>query len=310
MNNPAYLLWMGGSILLSFGFFLLLGRGCNNRGRLAAVALVPTVLLGMVCSKLLYMLLQLDYVLADGWDTLLLSASPEHFSFIGGILGVCLAILLAAKLVKVPPMKALNAFAPAGLLLAALARFGEGFLAQKFMTGTGPYMEEGSPLCFFPISVNCSADPEWQEWYLSVFLIEGVLLLVAAVVSLLCFRKGRFIRSLFLLCLPQVICENLLNNIFWWIFCIRVEQLLYMVVMTVILIIYAVRARGWKYRLLPVMVAAACAGLFIMAEFAMEQKIEFLSFLSVRDCYMLMGLGTAVLLFTEIFASRKVHLQA
>lgn len=310
MNNPAYLLWIGGSILLSFGFFLLLGRGCNNRGRLAAVALVPTVLLGMVCSKLLYMLLQLDYVLADGWDTLLLSASPEHFSFIGGILGVCLAILLAAKLVRVPPMKALNAFAPAGLLLAALARFGEGFLAQEFMTGTGPYIEEGSPLCFFPIAVNCSVDPEWQEWYLSVFLIEGVLLLVAAVVSLLCFRKGRFIRSLFLLCLPQVICENLLNNIFWWIFCIRVEQLLYMVVMTVILIIYAVRARGWKYRLLPVMVAAACAGLFIVAEFAMEQKIECLSFLSVRDCYMLMGLGTAALLFTEIFASRKAHLQA
>lgn len=310
MNNPAYLLWMSGSILLSFGLFLLLGRGCNNRGRLAAVALVPTVLLGMVCSKLLYMLLQLDYVLADGWDTLLLSASPEHFSFIGGILGVCLAILLAAKLVRVPPMKALNAFAPAGLLLVALARFGEGFLAQEFMTGTGPYIEEGSPLCFFPIAVNCSADPEWQEWYLSVFLIEGVLLLVAAVASLLCFRKGRFIRSLFLLCLPQVICENLLNNIFWWIFCIRVEQLLYMVVMTVILIIYAVRARGWKYRLLPVMVAAACAGLFIMAEFAMEQKIECLSFLSVRDCYMLMGLGTAALLFTEIFASRKAHLQA
>ena len=310
MNNPAYLLWMGGSILLSFGLFLLLGRGCNNRGRLAAVALVPTVLLGMVCSKLLYMLLQLDYVLADGWDMLLLSASPEHFSFIGGILGVCLAILLAAKLVKVPPMKALNAFAPAGLLLAALARFGEGFLAQKFMTGTGPYMEEGSPLCFFPISVNCSADPEWQEWYLSVFLIEGVLLLVAAVVSFICFKKGRFIRSLFLLCLPQVICENLLNNIFWWIFCIRVEQLLYMVVMTVILIIYAVRAREWKYRLLPVIVAAACAGLFIVAEFAMEQKIEFLSFLSVSDCYMLMGLGTVALLFTEIIASRKAHLQA
>ena len=310
MNNPAYLLWMGGSILLSFGLFLLLGRGCNNRGRLAAVALVPTVLLGMVCSKLLYMLLQLDYVLADGWDMLLLSASPEHFSFIGGILGVCLAILLAAKLVKVPPMKALNAFAPAGLLLAALARFGEGFLAQKFMTGTGPYMEEGSPLCFFPISVNCSADPEWQEWYLSVFLIEGVLLLVAAVVSFICFKKGRFIRSLFLLCLPQVICENLLNNIFWWIFCVRVEQLLYMVVMTVILTIYAIRARGWKYRLLPVIVAAACAGLFIVAEFAMEQKIEFLSFLSVSDCYMLMGLGTVALLFTEIIASRKAHLQA
>ena len=310
MNNPAYLLWMGGSILLSFGLFLLLGRGCNNRGRLAAVALVPTVLLGMVCSKLLYMLLQLDYVLADGWDTLLLSASPEHFSFIGGILGSCLAILLAAKLVKVPPMKALNAFAPAGLLLAALARFGEGFLAQKFMTGTGPYMEEGSPLCFFPISVNCSTDPEWQEWYLSVFLIEGVFLLAAAVISLVCFKKGRFIRSLFLLCLPQVICENLLNNIFWWIFCIRVEQLLYMVVMTVILTIYAIRARGWKYRLLPVIVAAACAGLFIVAEFAMEQKIEFLSFLSVSDCYMLMGLGTVALLFTEIIASRKAHLQA
>ena len=83
-----------------------------------------------------------------------------------------------------------------------------------------------------------------------------------------------------------------------------------MVVMTVILIIYAIRARGWKYRLLPVIVAAACAGLFIIAEFAMEQKIEFLSFLSVSDCYMLMGLGTVALLFTEIIASRKAHLQA
>lgn len=310
MNQGAYLLWMGASVLASFGMFLLLCRGIDRRGRLAAMAMVLSVVLGAVCSKLTYMLLQLDYVLAGGWDTFLLSASPEHFSFVGGILGVCLAVLLAARLAGVQPMRALNAFAPAGLVLAALARFGEGFLAGEYMTGTGPYMEEGTPLCFFPLSINCSMDPEWQEWYLSVFLIEGVLLLLAAVISLTCLRKGRFIRSLFLLCLPQIICENLLNNVFWWIFCIRVEQLLYMVVMTVILIIYAIRARGWKLRLLPVIVAAACAGLFIVAQFAMEQKIECLTFLSVRDCYLLMGLGTAALLATEIVASGKARLQA
>lgn len=307
MSSPAYLLWMGASVLAAFALFFLTDRRCRAA---AAAAVIPSVLLGAVCSKLLYMLLQLDFVLADDWQSILVSTSPEHFSFVGGIAGVCLAVALCAKAVKVKPVEALNGFAPAGLVLAALTRFGEGFLASEYMTGTGPWMEEGSPLCFFPLSINISGDPEWQEWYLSVFLLEGAFLLIAAVISALCFKKGRFIRSLFLMCLPQLIFENLLNNVFWWIFCIRVEQLIYMAVMAVILVIYTVRAKGWKYRLLPVIVAAACVGLFVVVEFAMEQKIEALLFLNVNACYGLMALGTLALGVTEALSARKAALHA
>lgn len=303
MSSPAYLLWVGGSLLLSFGLFFAGSRACRKT---ALAALIPSVILGAVCSKLLYMLLQLDFVLADDWKSLLFSTSPEHFSFVGGIVGVCLAVVLCARLTQVRPVEALNAFAPAGLVLAALLRFAEGFLAGDYMTGTGPWMEEGSALCFFPLSINISPDPEWQEWYLSVFLLEGLFLLAAALISAMCFKKGRFIRSLFLMCLPQIIFENLLNNVFWWIFCIRVEQLIYMAVMAVILVIYTIRAKGWKLRLLPVIVAAACVGLFIVLEFAMEQKIEALMFLNVSACYALMGAGVLALCVTEIVSARKV----
>lgn len=303
MSNPVYLLWLAASVIAAFGLFALTSRRC----RAAALAsVIPAVLLGAVYSKLLYMLLQLDFVLADDWKNILFSTSPENFSFVGGIAGVCLAVGLCARTSKVTPSEALNAFAPFGLLLAALIRFAEGILAGEYMTGTGPWMEEGSALAFFPLSINTSPDPEWQEWYLSVFLLEGLFLLIAAVISALCFKKGRFIRSLFLMCMPQLIFENLLNNVFWWIFCIRVEQLLYMAVMAVILVIYTVRASGWKLRWIPVIVAAACVGLFVVVEFAMEQKIEALLFLNVNACYGLMALGILALGVTEVFAARKV----
>lgn len=307
MTSPFYLLWMSGSFLLAFALFFFLNRKFRA---VAAASMIPAAVLGVVCSKLLYMLLQLEFVLVDDWSSILFSTSPEHFSFVGGAAGVCLAVILCAKLLKAKPCEALNAFAPAGLLLAALSRFSEGILAGEFMTGTGPWMEEGSPFCFFPLSINISADPEWQEWYLSVFLLEGLFLLLAALISLLCLKKGRFIRSLFMMCLPQLIFENLLNNVFWWIFCIRVEQLIYMVILAVILTIYTVRAKGWKFRLVPVIVAALCAGLFVVVEFAMEQKIEALLFLNVSACYCLMALGTLALGITEVCAARKVSFRS
>ena len=302
MDQPKYLLWLGASVAVSFLFFLFTGRRNRNNARLVLVSVIPAVILGAVCSKLLYLLLQLDFVLVEGIEEHLFSMSPERFSFIGGVAGVCLSVALCGKLTRTGAVNALNGFAPAGLLLAALIRFGEFFLAGDYMTGTGPFLEEGSPLCFFPMAINCSGDPEWAEWYLAVFAIEGTVLLVMAVVSLRCFRRDRFLRSLFYLCLPQIILENLLNNVFWWIFCVRVEQALYMAAMLILLIVYTVRAKGWRFRAVPAVAAVLCTGLFVVMEFAMEQKIEFLSFLSVEACYGLMGLGTAVLLAAEVWS--------
>ena len=58
-------------------------------------------------------------------------------------------------------------------------------------------------------------------------MLEGLLTLGVFAVCIARFRKHRFLRSLFYLCLIQILCESLRSDSFTWLF-VRVEQLLCM----------------------------------------------------------------------------------
>lgn len=300
-NRSIYCLVMLGGLLLTAGAFRALLGKRHGAGKLCVLSAVFGLVFGALLSKLVYYLTQLDFMIAMGWlESLTDTEDPAAFSYYGGVLGVLLGVVLAAKLLHHKPVEILNRFAPAGLLMAAIARFAEYWLEG---VGLGEYVEEESALCFFPAAVPFTGDG-WTEWYIAVFILEGLATLIIGIVSLCCLKRDRFIRSLFYLCLPQILLENLRSDGIRWLF-VRVEQLFCMIALLAVLVIYGIKAEGKHKRWMPAITALCCAGLFVAMEFAMEGKISFLEWMDVPMCFIGMGIGCVALLLAEISGWRR-----
>ena len=269
--SNTYLIWMAGSVLIAAGVHCLISSSLRRRGMNALLTALLGLALGVACAKAVYAIIEcLQFWMATGLKNFrpldaLLSYDVYRASFFGGVLGVCLGAALAGKLTGNAPMKALNAYAPAGMLMAALARFGEGFLGTL---GLGRVIENES-LCFFPLAVV----NRWGQGRWAVFMLMGVACLIVGVLSLLRFRENRFLRTLFYLCLPQILLESLRDECLVVHEFVRVEQLICMVTVEVIFILYGVWARGWKRRFLPAAMGLVCAGIFVAVEFTLGGKL-------------------------------------
>ena len=238
-NIPAYLLFVFcSSVLCCLLFALFSGRALKcSAGKatvLGGLTLLLGAVLGLAGAKLLYFLFRFTYILKTGFFGYLLSLNQNELSYYGGAAGVCLAVALSARIVRVKPCKALNAFAASGALLAALFRFAEYWLGAL---GTGDYLEQGLP---FPFAVSEVWNPDFPEYYLAVFMLEGLIYLRVALFAFRC-RKDNlcFIRTVFYLCLAQIICESMRAQSIRWLF-VRYEQLLCYLIAEGILIWYAV----------------------------------------------------------------------
>ena len=270
VRMPAYLAWMGGSAVLTALWYAFLAspRGARRRG--AALALLTLALglpLGLIGSRLGYLLLRVDVFPWNRPMQALGRLEMDELSIVGGAAGVCLAVALAARCLKAPGREALNRFAPAGALMLALARFGEQYLG---MLGVGMYLEE--PL--FPVTAAFTWDGEWFEYYLAVYILEGAAALAVCVFSLLRRKEEDcFLRTVFYLCLPQILLESLRMQSISWLF-VRAEQLVCYLVCEGILIGYAVRAGGKQPRAWgPPAAGLLACGVVILGEFALDGKI-------------------------------------
>lgn len=289
-----YYVWMLLSALLCTALYGFAARNTRRAVPLCLLTLALGTVLGAVCAKLVYYLTQIDFMIANGWLQSLVNPAPTEWCFFGGAAGVGVGAYLAAKLLKVKPAAALDAFAPAAALMVALSRFAAYFL-QEEMIGLGEYMENPA-LCFFPLTVV----NEWEEHYLAVFMLEGLAALIVAVLALTCFKQKRFVRTVFYLCLPQIILESLHSDSISWLF-VRVEQLLSMITLAVVVLLYLLwSARSWK-NWWPMLVCVACAGLFVGVEFALDKTSW-----PIPLIYGAMLLGLAVLAVTEIVTFRRV----
>ena len=286
-----YLLWLLGSVVISLGLFALMERGKKGVGvRCLLIGCLGTVF-ALIGAKLLYYLAKIDFMVMNGWLTSLVDLTAGTFSYYGGVAGFCLGVILTARLTRQKPMKLLDAFAPAGLLLAALARFGE-----YFLDGVGirdMWYWEHPEQCFFPLAVS----NEYGEWFYAVFMLEGLLTLCVLLLCLTCFKQKRFLRSLFYMCLIQILCESLRPDSFTWLF-VKVEQLLCMLVCAGIVLVYCLKTSGVRARYMPFLLCFPVAGLFVLLEFAFNGKIQLSHVLS----YGLMFVGLAALCVIEIWA--------
>jgi len=293
VNLNGYLIMMGCSwAVCCLLFFLGLRQDGKTPGRAAAVACFTAVLgaaLGLLGAKLLLFLFRIDYYLKQGAGAFWSSMDPEDMSYYGGLGGVILAVVLAARLVREKPESLLDTFAPMGALMAALARFAEYFLGQ---VGTG-YL--GETRVIFPFAVSIQWDPEYTEYFLAVFFFEGVFSLIAAGLSFARHgEKHRFIRTLFYLCLPQILMESLRDDGIMWLF-VHLEQLTCYLVVEGILVWYGIAAaKKGRKNWMPALLGLGVCALTVAEEFALD-KTDIHHWIT----YACMAAGLALLAWAE-----------
>ncbi len=295
--NLHYVLFYLGSLVVSLCLFFFMNRGREDvfPKKCLLIGGLGTVL-GLVGAKLVYYLAKIDFMLMNGWLRSLVDTSTGTFSYYGGVAGFCLGVVLAARITHEKPVALLDAFAPAGLLLAALARFGEGLL-----DGVGIrdmlYWEHPEQ-CFFPLAVT----NEWGDWLYAIFMLEGLLTLGVLALCLTVLKKQRFLRSLFYLCLIQVLCESLRDDSFSWLF-VKVEQLLCMLAVAGVLFVYCLKTPGVRYRWVPFLVCFPIAGVFVVLEFVFNGKLH----MNHTLCYGIMIAGLAALGVIEFRTFRRME---
>ena len=255
-------------VLVAFGIVVLEAR--LHARNVRYLPILPAIVLGAVLSKVTYVVLQWHYAFPHwGWGAFTV-LRPDTFCFFGGAVGVVLGVIISAKLTHQRVLPVLDAFAPAGALLVAIARFGEKYLGE---IGTAGF-EMPEQLAFFPFALT----NEWGESYPAIFMLSCLAALIVAIVGLTRKPGGRdgqlFLRTAFYLALPQIMCESLLAECMKWGF-VRVQQLLCALTLLVILIVECRRAAGslsFAKRWWPVGALLLCAAGLVGVEFALDKS--------------------------------------
>ena len=238
-------------ILLSSVYLLRLrARQLALRTGMVQMLLLP--FLAFVCAKLFYVILLFSrsvsrYGIACLWQT-----EPETFSFLGGCVGACLAVLAGAGMTKQPVSRYADLFAAPGAFCVALLRLGEGlFPEEMFDLGLGSWIEH-EQYAFFPLSVQADDDfrivASGGDWFLAVFLWSAILSFAVGVISLILSRKKHpdgcvFRRTVFGLALVQIIPESFRALCMKWGF-VRIEQVLCAVIILLLLILSCRKSRN------------------------------------------------------------------
>ena len=291
INLTGFLLVTGCGALLCVLWFFLSRRAEAGNGKSALLSLLILVLgtvLGIACARLVWVLCMISF------HPPLFALSYDELSYYGGMAGVVFAVCAAAKLCGENVRKTLNAFAPMGALLAAAVRFAEYFLGDF---GLGAWMEEG---LFFPLTIEFNYG-DFSEFYPAVFMLEGIFSLIAMILSLVHRdEKYRWVRTLFYLCLPQIIHESLRWVSISWRF-VRSEQLFCFLLCEGVLVWYALRTepkklRSWQ----PAITGLIVCAVVIVAEFTKDGKImPFGHMMSQWAIYGIVAVMLAVLAFME-----------
>ncbi len=314
VNVNAWLIFMAVSSLISglvlFAHSVLSGTASPKRSAaFSALSLIAGIILGFLSAKLFFLLFRISGIFKEGIGGYLFPLRPSDLSYYGGLAGVILAVILAAKWTRIPVMKALNTFAFSFALLAAFIRFAEYWLGYL---GTG-----GLEILFpgdiddvilpFPFAMTEVFSEDYAECYLAVFMLEGVLSLRVAVFAL---QKKKdplcFIRTLFCLCLFQVVCESMRDISLRWLF-VRYEQAICWLVSEGILVWYGiVSAREKKWNFGAAIVGLIVFGLTVAEEYMLDGKLFADWSLPRSLIYGFMALGLLEMLIAEHCARKKL----
>lgn len=175
---------------------LLSGRKKEVRPLLPAVILAALVL-GHVCWVLFC---PPAYVREDGKGSMMLRIWEGGYTLYGSLAGGALAAVLGAKLLKLRPLKVLDALTPGACAALLLARIGEAFSQVGSYDAEGGIFYPGQgfgdlamtdeiPLPF-PLAYCTYQDQYYAEWRYAVWLWEAAVALILLICLLTRARKA------------------------------------------------------------------------------------------------------------------------
>ena len=271
--------------------------------------------LGVLCSRAGWCLARLDWV-----------ARQEHFFFQlqrgGGMLysaliGVMLALWVTARIQKLPFAKLADLAAATGLLVIAIGRLAEGLVGEGYGRNLYEWFdpwgeqsliawEDPSPLFRFPFAVP----DHYEEYNFAIFVLEAFAAILMLML-VLCSRRRRAgakaVLALLLYASMQAVFESMRQDSVLRFGFVRVNQLLSGVLVLILLIICMRGCSKLKpvQRTMPFVELIICCGVIMAMEFALEKKIDFLTWMRMDVCYMVMALGALGLILTVLPLWRK-----
>ena len=274
-------------------------RDAQESGHRRAAAVLPA-LLGLVCAKVGYLLLQ-------GAGT----PSAFRWCFTTGIVGMLLGTGLAARMTGMDTIRVQDRAAPALCAAAALARLSQRWLGE---VGAGPWLEEGSFFCRAPFAlVN-----DWGEAVLAIYLPEALAALIG---SVLCLRResaagrkgipseppgGSIAVAAAFLTVPQILLEQLRSGHFMHWRMMRAEQAVCaLTALAVLLYVFVKREGGFRAGLRsaagPAAAFLGCCILIAVTQFVLDGK---LFFLPVPVCWTVYVLADLIMLWITMIPAR------
>ena len=248
-------------------FALLLHRKGQGAGT-AAAALLLCVPLGMACAKISYeILMRADFFLIWGEWSVFTDFRPGRMCFTGGAAGVVLGAVLASAALKKDRKTVLDCLAAPGALMIAGMRLAEQYLGSL---GTGRWLEGEGLFSRPPFALRDA----YGDSYAAIFFWEAAAALGLMILALVMRenRPGvRFEKTVFGLCLCQLLLENMRNHSMMWGF-VHTEQLLCAVLLLLLTVRACRRRAETAGRYLPAVRAFLLMLLFAVLEFARQKS--------------------------------------
>ena len=265
--------------------------------------------LGLILARLVYALCSLDMI-EDEFFEVLTELPGSGFMFYGALAGSVFALVIACRWQKVSFARCADLLAGPFLLFGGACALGEGlsgggygwkvedwFTAENGMSLFETENPEGLVSFFghFPFAVTDSyyGYASWAVFLpVAVFLLAALLFLCRIPME----KSGnRAVFSLSLYAAVRILYESLRqDDIPKWGF-VRVSQLLSGILLVLILAGFTRRLlkAGRPFPVLPWVGTAACMGLILAMEFALEKKILFLQWMRMDLCYLVMAAASA-----------------
>ena len=294
------------------GLLIMILRRKNTGADLKAVFVfgAPAVPLCLLAGRAAFWLCSLSWITDSDrrfWDFL---GSGYSYMLYGAIIGGFLAAFLASKITGTPFGRIADAAAAPAALLVAAGRFAEYMIDAGFGTSVeawfDPYenwsmiaWEDPSPICRFPFAVQ----NYYGTWRFSINLLEGIAALVFLVV-LLVMKKRRSggAASLFLLMYAscQILFESMRRDeVIIWGF-VKANQLISAILVALLLVFFWLKTAPEKRTQAELWIRLALvvllAGVGMLMEFALDEKIEFLHWMRADLSYIVLALCCAGML--------------
>lgn len=303
---------MGAAILAALLLMVWTGRKRGVKGRTVAVFGILAVPLCALLGRAGYYLFSLSRMQVMGVG--FFSMAPGGMMLYGAAAGGLLAAFLTGKITKTSFARIADAAAAPAALMIAAERFGEyltgagyGFSVTDWFDPWNSYgrsyiaWENPEILCRFPFAVQ---DSFYGDWVFAINLLEGIAAVVFLVILLR--MKNRqaggaavLLGTMYAAC--QIVFESMREDEVLRMNFMKVSMLVSALVLLGMLIICLVRQKAdWKHAAARIGLLLLGAGVATGMEFALEQKISFLTWMRADLCYLVMTLGCLWMLFVIV----------